>query len=252
VATVLAWVPLSSALCLGACCFIKHLFPLDQHIRGICPRSASDPFVEEGLARCGWWRPCVARVTPVSSCRSCRDPGTFNKASVQGFHRLRRLWPLVVKMSAGCWRSRILGRNRPPGPDIVVIPGTSAGGWLRPWPTQIVIPMTLAPETGEVSWDSMGLWWVLFLAEVDSYSSESHDLSSGWKAVDLEVKSCRVRQAVSGCASSRTELAGSCSAAITRLLGTCASQSFDPRCHRPVCRSVTSRRLQSCRLLRQP
>jgi hypothetical protein len=32
---VLAWVPLFYALCLGACRFIKHLFPLDRYIRGV-------------------------------------------------------------------------------------------------------------------------------------------------------------------------------------------------------------------------
>jgi hypothetical protein len=142
-AAVLAWVLLSSALCLGADHFIKHLFPLDRHIRGICPLSASDPFVKEGLARCGWWRPCVAGITPVSSlCRSCRDPATFNKASVEGFHRLRQLEPPVVKMSVDCWRSRLLGQSRPPWSDAAVIPGTSASRWLCPWPTQIVIPTT--------------------------------------------------------------------------------------------------------------
>jgi hypothetical protein len=42
--------------------------------------------MEEGLAWFGWWRPCVAGVTPVSSlCCSCRDPVTFNKALVKGF-----------------------------------------------------------------------------------------------------------------------------------------------------------------------
>jgi hypothetical protein len=81
----------------------KAPFPLDRHNRGICPRFASDPFVEEGLARCGWWRPCVAGVTLVSGlCRSCWDPATFNKASIRGFHRLHRLGPPMVKMSAGC------------------------------------------------------------------------------------------------------------------------------------------------------
>jgi hypothetical protein len=83
-ATVLAWVPLFSVPLSGHKLPYKAPFPLDRHIRGICPRFASDPFVEEGLARCDWWRPCVAGVTPVSSlCRSCRDPATFNKVSVK-------------------------------------------------------------------------------------------------------------------------------------------------------------------------
>jgi hypothetical protein len=41
----------------------------------------------------------VASVTLVFGLyRSCRDPATFNKASVKGFRRLRRLGPPVVKM----------------------------------------------------------------------------------------------------------------------------------------------------------
>jgi hypothetical protein len=85
-AAALAWVPLSSVPLPGCRLLYKAPFPLDRHIRGICPRFASDPSMEEGLAWCGWWRPCVASVTPVSSfCRSCRDPTTINKASVKGF-----------------------------------------------------------------------------------------------------------------------------------------------------------------------
>jgi hypothetical protein len=56
---------------------------------------------------------------------------------------------------------------------------SAAGRWLFPWPTQIVIPMTLAPETGKVSWDSMGLRRVLFLAEVNTRPSKSQGSSSG-------------------------------------------------------------------------
>jgi hypothetical protein len=42
--------------------------------------------VEEGLARCGLWRPSVASVTLVSSlCRSCRGHAAFDKAYVRGF-----------------------------------------------------------------------------------------------------------------------------------------------------------------------
>jgi hypothetical protein len=85
-ATALAWVPLFSVPLPGRRLLYKVPFPLDRHIRGICSRFVLDPFMEEGLARCGWWRLCVASVTPVSSlCRSCRDPATFNKASVKGF-----------------------------------------------------------------------------------------------------------------------------------------------------------------------
>jgi hypothetical protein len=41
-----------------------------------------------------------------------------------------------------------------------------AGRQRHPWHTPEVIPTTLAPETGEVSWACMGLWRVPFLAEV--------------------------------------------------------------------------------------
>jgi hypothetical protein len=86
VAAALAWVPLSSVPLPGHRLLYKVPFPLDWHIWGMCPRLASDPFVERGSAWCGWWRPCVAGVTPVSSlCRSCRAPATFNKAMVKGF-----------------------------------------------------------------------------------------------------------------------------------------------------------------------
>jgi hypothetical protein len=98
VAAALAWVPLFSVPLPGCRLFYKAPFPLDRHIRGICPRLASDPFVERGFAWYGWWRPCVAGVTPVSSlCRSCRDPATFHKALVKGF---------VVFASSGLWWRR--------------------------------------------------------------------------------------------------------------------------------------------------
>jgi Synergist-CTERM protein sorting domain-containing protein len=86
VAAALAWVPLFFVPLHGRRLLYKVPFPLDRHIRGICPRLASDPFVERGFAWSGWWRPCVAGVTLVSSLgRSCRDPATFNKALVKGF-----------------------------------------------------------------------------------------------------------------------------------------------------------------------
>jgi hypothetical protein len=161
----------------------------------------------------------VAGVMLVSGLyRSCRDPTIFNKASIEGFHCLCRLGPPGVKVSNGCWRSWVLGRSRPPRPGVTVIPGTLADRWLCPWPTQTVIPTTLAPETGEVSWDSMGLRQVLFLAEVGSYPSKCQDLSSGLKVVDLEVKSRGIRLAISGRAGSRTEPARGCSTAASRRL----------------------------------
>jgi hypothetical protein len=77
-----------------------------------------------------------------------------------------------------------------------------------------VIPGT----STEVSWDSMGLWRVLFLAEVDSHPSKSQDLSSDWIVVVPEVKSWRVLPAVSGRAGSRLKPARGYSVAASRRL----------------------------------
>jgi hypothetical protein len=79
----------------------------------------------------------------------------------------------------------------------------SAGRHHCPWPTLEVIPMTLAPETGELSWVSMGLRRVPFHAEVSTLPLESQDSSSGLEVIDLEVKFCRALSAVSGHAGSR-------------------------------------------------
>jgi hypothetical protein len=83
-------------------------------------------------------------------------------------------------------------------------------------PTRIVIPMALAPETGEISWVSMGLRWVLFLAEVYSRPSKSQDPLSGSEVVALMAKSRGVSPAILGRAGSRTGLALGCSAAASR------------------------------------
>jgi hypothetical protein len=95
------------------------------------------------------------------------------KQPLEEFRRLHWLGFPTVESSAGYWCSRPFGRSRPLWPNTVEIPGMSVGRWLCPWPTRIVIPTTLAPETGEVSWVSMGLRWVLFLAKVDSHPSKS-------------------------------------------------------------------------------
>jgi hypothetical protein len=148
------------------------------------------------------------------------------KRQLEEFCRLCRLGLLMMRSSAGCWRSRPFGRSRPLWPNTVVIPGTSAGRWLCPWPTQIVIPTTLAPETGEVSWVSMGLRRVLFLAEVDSHPSKSQNLSSSSEVVAFEAKSRSTRPAVSGRTGSRTEPARGCF--------TAASQRLAPRNLNPL------------------
>jgi hypothetical protein len=76
--------------------------------------------------------------------------------------------------------------------------------------------MTLAPKTGEVSWVSMGLRWVLFLAKVGMLPSKSQDSLPGSEVFDLEVKPHGVSSAVSGRAGSRIDLALGCSAAASR------------------------------------
>jgi hypothetical protein len=91
-----------------------------------------------------------------------------------------------------------------------------AGRQRCPWHTPEVIPMTLAPKTGEVSWVSMGLRWVLFLAEVSMLPSKSQDSSSGSEVADLEVKLRGASPAVLGRAGSGTDPAMSCSAAVSR------------------------------------
>jgi hypothetical protein len=73
--------------------------------------------------------------------------------------------------------------------------------------------MTLAPETGEVSWVCMGLWRVLFLAGVSTLPSKSKDSSSDLEVADLEVKSRGVSLAVSGRTNSKTDPASGCCAA---------------------------------------
>jgi hypothetical protein len=54
----------------------------------------------------------------------------------------------------------------------------------------------------------MGLRWVLVLAEVSSFPSKSQDSPFSLEVICLEVKSCRVLPAISGRASSETDLAG--------------------------------------------
>jgi hypothetical protein len=79
---------------------------------------------------------------------------------------IARLQFSSVESLAGCWRSRPFGRSRSSRAKVVGTPGTPAGILPGPWCAPEVIPMTLAPETGEVSWASMGLRRVPLLAEV--------------------------------------------------------------------------------------
>jgi hypothetical protein len=217
--------PLSSGPLPDAGNFIKCLFPLDRYLRGIWPLlclgsfrgGGSCPLVGGGRA----W--LASRLSPAY----VDLVGAVLLLVMQPLEKFRRLCRLglpAVKSPAGCWRSRPFGRSQPLWPNVVEIPRTSAGRWLCPWPTRIVIPTTLAPETGEVSMVSMGLRRVLFLAEVDTLPSKSQDPSSGSEVVVSETKPQGVSPAVSGRAGSRTEPAGGCSwpLAGVRLLGTCS------------------------------
>jgi hypothetical protein len=173
VAAVLTWARHPLALCRGAGCFIKRLFPLDQHIRAYASCLPRILLWRRGLpVVVGGGRAWLASCWSPASVDLVEAMPLLIKCPLEGFCHLRRLGPPMMKMLAGCWHSR------PPRPDVVVISRMSAGRWLCPWPTQIVIPTTLAPETGEVSWVSMRLRWVLFLAEVDSHPLKYQDLSS--------------------------------------------------------------------------
>jgi hypothetical protein len=79
---------------------------------------------------------------------------------------IARLWLSSVESLAGCWHSRPFSWCRSSLPDAVETPGTPAGRQRCPRHTPEVIPTTLAPKTGEVSWACMGLWRVPFCAEV--------------------------------------------------------------------------------------
>jgi hypothetical protein len=171
------WAPPSFGPLSGRMPLYKVPFPLGPASSAHMPPALPQILSWRRVLPVGWWRPSVAGITLVSYlCQSCRGHAAFGKASVGGFRHLCKLGPLMMKMSAGCWRSRPSGRSRPLWPNVAVIPGTSAGRWICPWPTRMVIPTTLAPKTGEVSWVSMGLRRVLFLAEVNLHPSKSQDL----------------------------------------------------------------------------
>jgi hypothetical protein len=94
-------------------------------------------------------------------------PGHFRRHSRwRNLIFIIRLWLSSVESPAGCWRSRPFSWSRSFLLDVVETPGTPAGRLRCPWHTPEVIPTTLAPETGKVSWACMGLWRVPFLAEV--------------------------------------------------------------------------------------
>jgi hypothetical protein len=154
---------------------------------------------------------------------------------------------------ADCWRSRLFDRNRPPWPGVTAISRTLAGRLLCPWPTQIVIPTTLAPETGEVSWDSMGLRRVLFIAKVYLHPSKSQGSHPARKLLSLRSSSVEYRQPsrdVPTFGPNRLELPHD-------RQSTSGSSGLDPlglgpMRHLSTRRSVMSHRLWFPDLLRQP
>jgi hypothetical protein len=79
---------------------------------------------------------------------------------------IARLRLSSVESLAGYLHSWPFGLSRSSHPNAVEIPGTPAGRLHSPWHAPEVIPTTLVPETGEVSWVCMGLRWVLFLTKV--------------------------------------------------------------------------------------
>jgi hypothetical protein len=91
VVAALAWVPLVSLPLRGYRLLYKAPFPLHRHIRGICPRLASDPFVERGFASCGWWRPWLA---------SLWSPASV--ALVGTLQPLIKQWLKVLSSSPAC------------------------------------------------------------------------------------------------------------------------------------------------------
>jgi hypothetical protein len=140
---------------------------LDRHLGGICPPFCLGSFHGEGSCSLvgGVW-------TWLTSCPSfvsvdlVRARPLSTKQSLEESCLLARLWLSSAESPAGCWRSQPFGQSRSSCPSAVEILGTPADRQRCPWHTPEVIPMTLAPKTGEVSWVSMGLQRVLFLVEV--------------------------------------------------------------------------------------
>jgi hypothetical protein len=123
--------------------FIKCLSPLDRHLRGICPPFCLGSFRgEDSCPLIGGDRAWLASRLSPASVDLVGARLLLAKQPLEEFRRLRRLWLSSVKSPASCWRSQSFGRNRSSWLSAVEIPRTSAGRWLCPWPTRIVIPTT--------------------------------------------------------------------------------------------------------------
>jgi hypothetical protein len=164
-----------------------------------------------GLLLADWLSPGVACVTPVLClCRSCRGQATFGEMAVG------RVLSFSPGSSSPRWSRQPAAGAAGPLARAGPLDLARGDSWDASRQTALplaytgVIPTTLAPETGEVSWASMGLRQVLCLAEVCTLPSKSQDSSSGREFVDLNVKSHGVSPAVSGHAGSKSDPAGGC------------------------------------------
>jgi hypothetical protein len=123
--------------------FIKCLPPLDRHLRGICPPFCLGSFCGEGSCPLiGGDRAWLASRLSPASVDLVGARLLLAKQPLEEFCHLRRLWLSSVKSPAGCWCSRSFCQSQSSWLSDVEIPGTSAGRWLCPWPTRIVIPTT--------------------------------------------------------------------------------------------------------------
>jgi hypothetical protein len=163
---------------------------------------------------------------------------------LRSFVFITRLQLSSVESPAGCWRSRPFGRSRSSHAEAVGTPGMPAGILPGPWCAPLFIPPTLAPETGEVSWASMGLWRIPLLAEVLLALIEVPGFWSGLVALVVEAGSCEVFPAISGRAGSKTDPAGDCHTAVRHRLASwdLLPSGAGPRHHLSACRRVTSNR----------
>jgi hypothetical protein len=117
-------------LCLGASYFIKSLCSLDRHIRGICARLASDPFVERGLlSAVGGGRAWLASLRSPASAAPIRPLQSLIK------HRLQALSSSPAWASSGEDHGRLLAQ-------LALKPASLAGCHGDPWDVsrQVALP----------------------------------------------------------------------------------------------------------------